>query len=338
MTSDQRISMIRHWSLDTGYCSTDLPADSVPTLPHDIGKEDFGFSDLGAGCNVIHYQGVAYHRLCNRITVDAGEPLLIIRAPLIGRSDFAFRGVGSITESPERIGLFVHGNPEDPCTSEHAAHDRMSVAAIMITASRLHAMCAGIDLPPPLRDVDPCRAANAMADLTMSAAKRQLFGDLVSHSYSGALARLHSEGKVLEIVAAILADLGGREDCTAGPPVGMRAKVETACEYLLSRLSDVPAQEMLAREVGLTQRQLANAFRQTTGKTMTEWILEKKMVKAAEMLIDGDLAVKEIAWRLGYSHISTFTAAFSSQYGIPPAGYRRGIASHHAVIGIGRGN
>jgi AraC-like DNA-binding protein len=325
----QRISFSRHWSLPSGFSSTDLPGDALPILPADIGKENFVFSDLGSGCSACHYQGGAYHVLRNRVTIDADEPFLLFRAPLTGRSDFVFESVGSIQESPERIGIFVHGNPEDACTSVHLANEVMSVAAIMISASRLRTMCEGLDLPGPLKSLDVGRIANAMSELKMSATQRRLFTEIISNPYSGGLARLYGEGKVLEITAAILAELGGSESETQRLLGGVQAKFKAACEYLLSNLIDLPSQELLAREVGLPQRQLAIAFRQATGMTMTEWILEKKLERAAEMLMVGDLAIKEIAYRHGYSQVSAFTAAFSSRYGCPPASYRKLLVIKH---------
>lgn len=326
---EPRISICRHWFLDNGFCSTDLPDDAPSMVPGDLGQEHMVFNDLGQGGSVVHFQGVAFHNLRSRVTIDADEPLLMIRALLRGRSDFVFDGVGEFHETPERLSLFVHGNPEDFCTSHHAANERMSVVGIMISASRLRAMCEGMDLPRPLEALGVDRVTNAMAGLSMSAPKRRLFTELVSNPYSGALSRLHSEGKVLEIVASILADLGGSERMPRRLLGSDEAKIKAACDYLLSSLTDLPSQEVLAREVGLPQRQLATAFRQATGMTMTEWTLEKKLERAAEMLLGGDLAVKEIAYRLGYAQVSTFTAAFSHRYGCPPASYRKSLITAH---------
>lgn len=332
MTTDPQLSISRRWVLDNGFGSTDLPADAPPVFPAHVGKENMDLTDLGPGCAVVHYRGVAFDRIRNRVVLEADEPLLMIRAILTGRGDFVFEGVGQTQDSPERINLFVHGNPQDPCTSTHAANERKNVVGVMISASRLRVLCEGMGLPKPLEALDGRHAANAMASLAMSTASRRLFTELVSNPYSGGLARLYGEGKVLEALASIFANLGDHGRTARRPPGGDQAKIKAACEYLLSSLAEPPSQEMLAREVGLPQRQLAKLFRQMNGMTMTEWLLERKMEKATEMLMGEDMAVKEIAHHLGYSQVSTFTAAFSRRYGCPPASYRRSLVSRHFIV------
>ncbi|ABK42949.1 transcriptional regulator, AraC family [Magnetococcus marinus MC-1] len=316
----------REWSLDSGYSSNQLPEEAHPGFPPHVGQETLSHIDLGEGCDAFHYRGQAFHRLHIKVRIETDEPFLMIRAPLAGVANFNFEGVGQTEDSPDRINLFVHGNPEDACISTHPAHEAMDVVGIMLSASRLLSLCDGMKLPRPLEALSGPHAANAMASLTMSTTSRRLFKALVATPYAGALSRLYGESKLMEIAAAILTDLGAQAQESTRLLGKEQAKIKQACEYLRSKLTDLPSQERLANLVGLSQRQLATAFRQFTGMTMPEWILERRMEMAADMLRSGELAIKQIAFQLGYAQVSGFTTAFSRHFGMAPADFRKSIS------------
>ena len=50
--------------------------------------------------------------------------------------------------------------------------------------------------------------------------------------------------------------------------------------------------------------------------------IDRKIV--ALLQDDATLSLAQIAHRVGYSHVSNFTTAFSRRYGAPPLRYRRG--------------
>lgn len=328
------VPIMRRWTLKSGFSSDDVPAGAAPpTFPEAVGREEFAHSGIGEGCSLVEYRGITHCRVRNEVAITAEQPFLMVRMLTSGAGEFVFKGVGATTESPDNFSLYMHGNPEDPCISEHAADMRVDVAAVMLTADRLRAMCEGMRLPGALEDLVAGRNRNSMATLGMSAAKRRLFAELGSSPYSGDLTRLYREGKVLELVAAILANLSGMD--TASPRASRRGRagVETVCDRLLADLVSLPSQEDLARDVGLSPHQLSEAFRDITGMTMPQWILQRKMAMAAELLLEGTLAVKEVSHRLGYAHVSTFTTAFSRHYGCPPASYRNSLVSRHFLPG-----
>ena len=308
-----------------------MPQSGPPLLPPSVGREEFALHSAGRGCSAVQYQGTTHCHVRNEVTIATAQPFLMVRALFAGRDEFSFKGVGAVTESPESLSLFLHGDPENACVSEHAAHARIALSAVMVAAERLRALCDGMAVPRRLGDLTAGLGRNSMATLKMSARKRRLLGELGSNPYSGDLSRLYREGKVLELLADIFADL---TDTDPGSPrlcESEGARIEAVCQRLLADLAALPSQEILAQEVGLSPRRLSVAFRQVTGVTMTQWIVDKKLALAAELLLEGELAVKEIAFRLGYAQVSTFTAAFSRRFGCPPASYRKSLVSHHAV-------
>ena len=58
--------------------------------------------------------------------------------------------------------------------------------------------------------------------------------------------------------------------------------------------------------------------------TITEYILQKRMKKAAQILSnDGDVSIKEISETCGFSDIEYFSRSFKQYYGVSPSTYRK---------------
>jgi len=68
---------------------------------------------------------------------------------------------------------------------------------------------------------------------------------------------------------------------------------------------------------------LRRRFRQTTGTSIHAYALQCRIAAAREMLGSTDLAIKEVASRLGYTDVYFFTRQFRQLSGVPPAAYRR---------------
>ncbi len=64
-------------------------------------------------------------------------------------------------------------------------------------------------------------------------------------------------------------------------------------------------------------------FTKATGLTPLAYCRAVRIGRARELLDSSALAPKEIAERLGYVDVSSFTRAFRQIHGMPPAAYRR---------------
>jgi len=79
----------------------------------------------------------------------------------------------------------------------------------------------------------------------------------------------------------------------------------------------------LSKLLKLSSRHLTRMFKVSTGKTIHAYIAEARMRKAAALLSTTDLPLKEIAYKVGYSAIRSFSAAFRDVTGISPGTYRK---------------
>jgi AraC-like DNA-binding protein len=78
----------------------------------------------------------------------------------------------------------------------------------------------------------------------------------------------------------------------------------------------------LATQLHLSSSHLQRLFKQETGVRMGEWLVTFRMQKAAFLLANSYLTVKEIARLAGYEHVSSFIRAFESKYVLTPTRFR----------------
>ena len=79
----------------------------------------------------------------------------------------------------------------------------------------------------------------------------------------------------------------------------------------------------VARAVSLSRGHLTTVLRRKTGRTVQEWIAERRMSEARRLLVETDLAVEEVGRRVGYGDAGYFVRSFRSIHGATPLGWRR---------------
>jgi AraC-like DNA-binding protein len=78
----------------------------------------------------------------------------------------------------------------------------------------------------------------------------------------------------------------------------------------------------VARAVGYNPAYLTDLVRKTTGKTVNNWIIERRIKEASTMLLETNYLIKEIALKLGYRDISHFHRQFRDYYKHTPQTWR----------------
>jgi AraC-like DNA-binding protein len=79
----------------------------------------------------------------------------------------------------------------------------------------------------------------------------------------------------------------------------------------------------LAAEFRLSPSYLQRLFKHETGIRMGEWLSEQRLQRAAYLLSNSYLTVKEITHAVGYEHTSSFIRAFERRFLQAPARYRK---------------
>jgi AraC-like DNA-binding protein len=81
--------------------------------------------------------------------------------------------------------------------------------------------------------------------------------------------------------------------------------------------------DLLAREAGLSRSRFAELFTARLGMPVARYLAEWRLQKARKLLSDTRLSVAEIAHRVGYESLPSFTRRFTRQFGIGPGRFRR---------------
>jgi AraC-like DNA-binding protein len=78
----------------------------------------------------------------------------------------------------------------------------------------------------------------------------------------------------------------------------------------------------VAGELGMTPGHLTTVVRRRTGRTVQEWIIERRMAEARELLAETDLPVAEVAGRVGVPDPGYFSRLFTRSHGTSPRKWR----------------
>ena len=94
---------------------------------------------------------------------------------------------------------------------------------------------------------------------------------------------------------------------------------------VLESLEDDPTASVreLATRVNLSCSRLGHLFKLQMGVDLSHFLANERLKKAAELLRQTELSIKEIAARIGYHHSSSFDRGFQQKFGVSPADFRR---------------
>jgi AraC family transcriptional regulator, transcriptional activator of pobA len=88
------------------------------------------------------------------------------------------------------------------------------------------------------------------------------------------------------------------------------------------RIADPLSLSDVARELGLTPGHLTTVVRRRTGRTVQEWISERRMADARALLSTTDLPISEVARRVGIADPGYFARLFRTTHGVSPRSWR----------------
>jgi AraC family transcriptional regulator len=135
---------------------------------------------------------------------------------------------------------------------------------------------------------------------------------------------------------ALLHYLVRRHAKRAAPAAGARAwdlphwRMRRIAEYVEAHLTESILVADLASLVGVSAGHLHRAFRATLGVTPLDYIVQKRIQRAAAILAREQLPITQLALRVGISSPGHFARAFRRVTGASPSAYRR---AHHDSSG-----
>ena len=143
--------------------------------------------------------------------------------------------------------------------------------------------------------------------------------------YRGGLGYLFLESKVFELLSVYLSEVLELSILSSGYisiSKSDRDSITEAKRIIDSQLAFAPSCEELSQQVHLSLTKLTRGFSSFYGMPIHQYIIEQRLIQAAQLLLDGDRNVGEVATIVGYGKPSNFAAAFKKKYGVAPKNYR----------------
>ncbi len=78
----------------------------------------------------------------------------------------------------------------------------------------------------------------------------------------------------------------------------------------------------VASAVGMSPGHLTTRVRERTGRTVLEWITERRMLEARRLLAAGDVPVAAVAREVGFPDAGYFARVFRREHGVSPTAWR----------------
>ena len=99
-------------------------------------------------------------------------------------------------------------------------------------------------------------------------------------------------------------------------------KLKKILSYIRNNYDKPITLESIAETVHMSPKYLGTFFKNTTGKTPVEYLIEYRIEKAAHKLRFTDFSVTDIAFLCGFSDLSYFIKTFKKFKGISPGRFR----------------
>lgn len=80
--------------------------------------------------------------------------------------------------------------------------------------------------------------------------------------------------------------------------------------------------EEIADASGLNRSYFSRLFKETFGQSPQQFLIQYRLIKAAELLKSSRISVAEVGRSVGYDNQLHFSRAFRSVFGVPPSAYR----------------
>jgi AraC-like DNA-binding protein len=118
-----------------------------------------------------------------------------------------------------------------------------------------------------------------------------------------------------ELANQILLDLRHeKSDCIA-----------CAKDFIDGNIHEAIALDKVASEVHMSRYYLCRRFKKATGMTLTEYVTDRRVKIAENMLENTSMRVADIAFEVGFQSLSQFNRCFHRITGLTPTQYRTSV-------------
>jgi AraC family transcriptional regulator len=146
-------------------------------------------------------------------------------------------------------------------------------------------------------------------------------------SEGGPGGRVYLEGLAAMLTVHLLRSYGSPERSPIPHRGGLAPRqIRRVLDYIDAHLQDDLGLVELATIAGLSPHHFVGAFKISVGKPPHQFVLERRVQRAVELLRDSDRTIAEIAHAAGFSSQSHLTANFGRVTGLTPSRFRRSLS------------
>ncbi|MGC3960533.1 MAG: AraC family transcriptional regulator [Verrucomicrobiota bacterium] len=170
------------------------------------------------------------------------------------------------------------------------------------------------------------------ATVRLTAPQLQLISSLRQPPVYAAAQAIWYQCKALELAVTFLIQPPAEAElfCTRQQRLAQE-RVEQVAYLLKQNLANPPALEELGKKIGCSHFYLSRIFSAQTGQTITQYLRQLRMERAAELLKSREFNVTEVALEVGYNSLSHFSAAFQETFGCCPGLYPLATTTQKSV-------
>lgn len=99
-------------------------------------------------------------------------------------------------------------------------------------------------------------------------------------------------------------------------------RLRAVMTYIDTHLDEALTLDALAREAGLKRSHFAAAFRLATGRSPHQFVIERRIDAARQLLLGGEMSISEVAFQTGFAHQSHLSRALRKLTGQTPRDLR----------------
>jgi AraC family transcriptional regulator len=117
-------------------------------------------------------------------------------------------------------------------------------------------------------------------------------------------------------------------------------QIQRVQDYLQAHIGDNVALSDLAALVGLSPHHFCRVFSKTFGRSPIQYLIERRIERACELLDNGIQPVAEVAAQVGYDDPGYFARLFRQRMGVSPSRYSRNerLGDSGTLAGAGAGD
>ena len=101
------------------------------------------------------------------------------------------------------------------------------------------------------------------------------------------------------------------------------SRLAFAKKYIDNNKNRIISCEDVAKECGLSSKQLSRIFKSNMDCSLFEYIIEVRVKYAKKLLRNDEYSIKEIGYMLGFENESSFVSFFKRNCNVPPGTYRK---------------